>query len=223
MAAPSVSTQHSVFPQDSNGSSDASRGALFEHTRMLNIKFDSFSAIRAGSLSLKDSAEDDPELDVTFKALREEASNEAFTNLSPEQISRSASLAISTSASGGLEPASGPDLTSPKKSKRILSQLDVNELIQMKISQLESASTAEEDEEKAIGKSLQGRAHQIHPYLQRLMFVSFHLHIIAKAMKKIHKEISQLVNGQEDHLGKVNIMQRKYLEMVKTIDPEACP
>lgn len=47
------------------------------------------------------------------------------------------------------------------------------------------------------------------------MFIPFHLHIIAKAMKKIHKEISQLVNGQEDHLGKVNIMQRKYLEMVK--------
>jgi hypothetical protein len=44
----------------------------------------------------------------------------------------------------------------------------------------------------------------------------FSLHFIAKAMKKIHKEISQLVNGQEDHLGKVNIMQRKYLEMVTT-------
>ncbi|KAI9240659.1 MAG: myosin-like coiled-coil protein-domain-containing protein [Podila humilis] len=185
MAAPSVSTQHSVFPQDSNGSSDANREALFEHTRMMNIKFDPFPAIRAGNLSLKDTAEDDPELEATFKALREEASNEAFANLTPEQTSRSASLAISTSAPGGLEPASGPDSTSPKKSKRILSQLDVNELIQMKISQLESASTAEEDEEKAI----------------------------AKAMKKIHKEISQLVNGQEDHLGKVNIMQRKYLEM----------
>jgi len=37
---------------------------------------------------------------------------------------------------------------------------------------------------------------------------------IAKAMKKIHKEISQVVNGQEDHLGKATFMQRKYLEMV---------
>ncbi|KAF9402830.1 hypothetical protein BGX21_008550 [Mortierella sp. AD011] len=55
----------------------------------------------------------------------------------------------------------------------------------MKISQLESASTNEEDEEKEI----------------------------AKAMKKIHKEISQAVSGQEDHVGKVNFMQRKYLEM----------
>lgn len=154
MAAPSVSTQHSVVPQDSSGSSDASREALFEHTGMLNIKFDPFPVIRAGNLSLKDTVEDDPELDATFKALREEASNEAFANLTPEKTSRSASLAISTSASGGLEPASGPDSTSPKKSKRILSQLDVNELIQMKISQLESASTVEEDEEKAIGKSL---------------------------------------------------------------------
>lgn len=124
---------------------------------MLDIKFDPFPAIHAGSLSLKDNVENDPELDATFKALRKEASNEAFANLSPEKTSRSANLAISTSAPGGLEPSSsGPDSTSnssPKKSKRVLSQLDVNELIQMKISQLESASTAEEDEEKAIGKT----------------------------------------------------------------------
>ena len=41
---------------------------------------------------------------------------------------------------------------SPKKTKRVLSQLDVNELIQMKISQLESASVKEDDDEKVIGK-----------------------------------------------------------------------
>lgn len=41
--------------------------------------------------------------------------------------------------------------TSPKRTRRVLSQLDVNELIQMKISQLESAPLTEEDDEKAIG------------------------------------------------------------------------
>lgn len=158
MAAPSVSTQRTVS-QDPNGSSkDVGQGVLFDHTKMLDIKFGPFPAIHAGSLSLRDNVESDPELDATFKALREEASNEAFANLSPEQTSRSTNLAISTSTQGGgLEPSSsGPDSTSnssPKKPKRILSQLDVNELIQMKISQLESASTAEEDEEKAIGKT----------------------------------------------------------------------
>lgn len=37
---------------------------------------------------------------------------------------------------------------------------------------------------------------------------------IAKQMKKVHKEISQVSNGQEDQIAKVNLMQRKYLEMV---------
>ncbi|KAG0282350.1 hypothetical protein BGZ96_000575 [Linnemannia gamsii] len=55
----------------------------------------------------------------------------------------------------------------------------------MKISQLESASLTEEDDEKAI----------------------------AKQMKKVHKEISQVSSGQEDQIAKVNLMQRKYLEM----------
>ncbi|KAF9899421.1 hypothetical protein EC991_008918 [Linnemannia zychae] len=55
----------------------------------------------------------------------------------------------------------------------------------MKISQLESAPFNEEDEEKAI----------------------------AKQMKKVHREISQVSNGQEDQIAKVNLMQRKYLEM----------
>lgn len=37
---------------------------------------------------------------------------------------------------------------------------------------------------------------------------------IAKQMKKFHKEISQVSSGQEDQTAKVNLMQRKYLEMV---------
>ncbi|KAG9070266.1 hypothetical protein KI688_009601 [Linnemannia hyalina] len=48
----------------------------------------------------------------------------------------------------GSAPTNGP---SPKRTRRVLSQLDVNELIQMKISQLESAPLTEEDDEKAIG------------------------------------------------------------------------
>jgi len=39
---------------------------------------------------------------------------------------------------------------------------------------------------------------------------------LAKVMKKMHKELAQVANGQDDHLGKINFMQRKYLEMVKT-------
>lgn len=41
-------------------------------------------------------------------------------------------------------------------------------------------------------------------------------------MKKIHKEISQVVNGQEDHLGKATFMQRKYLEMVSYLAKMSC-
>ena len=48
----------------------------------------------------------------------------------------------------GSASTNGP---SPKRTRRVLSQLDVNELIQMKISQLESAPLTEEDDEKAIG------------------------------------------------------------------------
>jgi len=63
-------------------------------------------------------------------------SGEEDTLLSPASIA----------TAGGL--ANGSSL---KRSKRVLSQLDVNELIQMKISQLESASSKEDDEEKVIG------------------------------------------------------------------------
>ncbi|KAF9951310.1 hypothetical protein BGZ72_007145 [Mortierella alpina] len=147
---------------------------------------------------------EDEDLEATFRAMRLSSTEEALAALEMEDASRNSgggSRNVTTSSSSssptfssadspastanGNEPnPSGPG-ASPKKSKRVLSQLDVNELIQMKISQLETAATTEEDEEKAV----------------------------AKAMKKIHKEISQVVNGQEDHLGKATFMQRKYLEM----------
>ncbi|KAG0311747.1 hypothetical protein BGZ99_009935 [Dissophora globulifera] len=103
------------------------------------------------------------------------------SDASPSSSATSAAAAAAAASTLDEHPGS----TSPKRTKRVLSQMDVSELIQMKISQLESASTTEDDEEKAI----------------------------AKALKKIHKEISQVLNGQEDHLAKVNFMQRKYLEM----------
>ncbi|KAF9178789.1 hypothetical protein BGZ51_007467 [Haplosporangium sp. Z 767] len=135
------------------------------------------------------------ELEATFRALRLSSTEEALASLNINNTigavtssSSSVSLHSNSDPSGSTvtpnEPNTGSN-ASPKRTKRVLSQLDVNELIQMKISQLESASVTEEDEEKAI----------------------------AKAMRKIHKEISLVVNGQEDHLGKVNVMQRKYLEM----------
>ncbi|KAF9114025.1 hypothetical protein BGX27_000293 [Mortierella sp. AM989] len=153
----------------------------------------------------------DTDLEATFKELRLLSTEEAFTALSDRQgsatlVSSSSCGSRSTprnpssnlltptiaynSATGDIgvsESKSGDTSTNelPKRTVRPLSQLDVSELIYMKISQLESVATSEEDEEKEI----------------------------AKAMKRIHKEISQAVNGQEDHLGKVNFMQRKYLEM----------
>ncbi|KAF9276339.1 hypothetical protein BGZ68_010080 [Mortierella alpina] len=146
---------------------------------------------------------EESDLEATFRAMRLTSTEEALAAIETEDAFRKgsgSSKAISTpssssptlssadtSASSGNAHETGLSGAgaSPKKSKRVLSQLDVNELIQMKISQLETATTTEEDEEKAV----------------------------AKAMKKIHKEISQVVNGQEDHLGKATFMQRKYLEM----------
>ncbi|KAF9986994.1 hypothetical protein BGZ75_001179 [Mortierella antarctica] len=146
---------------------------------------------------------EDSDLEATFRAMRLSSTEEALAALETEDASRrsgAGSRILSTSSSpsptfssadssassaNANEPSPPGAGASPKKSKRVLSQLDVNELIQMKISQLETATTTEEDEEKAV----------------------------AKAMKKIHKEISQVVNGQEDHLGKATFMQRKYLEM----------
>ncbi|CAO3567652.1 unnamed protein product [Mortierella alpina] len=150
---------------------------------------------------------EDSDLEATFRAMRLSSTEEALAALETEEASRrnggggGGGRTISASSSSSSPTFASMDTTvssvnanelssagagaSPKKSKRVLSQLDVNELIQMKISQLETATTTEEDEEKAV----------------------------AKAMKKIHKEISQVVNGQEDHLGKATFMQRKYLEM----------
>ncbi|KAF9563435.1 hypothetical protein EC968_004845 [Mortierella alpina] len=146
---------------------------------------------------------EDADLEATFRAMRLSSTEEALAALETEDAARRSGggsrtvpasssssptfanadcSASSTNTNEASPPGAG---ASPKKSKRVLSQLDVNELIQMKISQLETATTTEEDEEKAV----------------------------AKAMKKIHKEISQVVNGQEDHLGKATFMQRKYLEM----------
>ncbi|KAF8935483.1 hypothetical protein BGZ58_004976 [Dissophora ornata] len=141
-------------------------------------------------------SEGDAELEATFRELRlsstEEALASAASALDREHRggeSGGTAAPRSSNSNSSMDSwstsVSAEDWGSPKRTKRVLSQLDVSELIQMKISQLESATTTEDDEEKAI----------------------------AKAMKKIHKEISQVVNGQEDHLGKVNFMQRKYLEM----------
>ncbi|KAF9172631.1 hypothetical protein BGX20_005241 [Mortierella sp. AD010] len=157
----------------------------------------------------KELREEDAELEATFKDLRLSSTEEAFAALSrkhgltvatsnsscgrsvPKKLN---SDLVTSTASASADHDTDINESKPKEiaanehSKRTvrpLSQLDVSELIHMKISQLESASTNEEDEEKEI----------------------------AKAMKKIHKEISQAVSGQEDHVGKVNFMQRKYLEM----------
>ncbi|KAF9119734.1 hypothetical protein BGW39_011960 [Mortierella sp. 14UC] len=161
--------------------------------------------------------QDDEELEAAFQGLRLSSLEEALAclnqELHPEEITSSSSRSTnsscsSKSSSSSSSPPTSPTFSnsdsstthialkarnesgtangpSPKRTRRILSQLDVNELIQMKISQLESAPFNEEDEEKAI----------------------------AKQMKKVHREISQVSNGQEDQIAKVNLMQRKYLEM----------
>ncbi|KAF9414268.1 hypothetical protein BGZ94_000447 [Podila epigama] len=265
-STPSISTSHSDRPTSPQISSPARATSEQGTAPMVNrqvkdasdIGLLEASGIRASIFDLLPTREEmmqasqqegseelDYELELEFKKLREDASNEAFASLPHQQhqhhhyqhqqqqhqqqqqqklpilstvapipsqpLTDRQGLAQLTGTSNGsevsfftgpgavtanvvpgqdvtLSPATSIDThnnSAPKKTKRILSQLDVNELIQMKISQLELASTSEEDEEKAL----------------------------AKAMKKIHKEVSQLVNGQEDHLGKVNVMQRKYLEM----------
>ncbi|KAG0278520.1 hypothetical protein BGZ95_003789 [Linnemannia exigua] len=164
------------------------------------------------------SEHDDKELEAAFQALRLSSLEEALACLnqephlediaSPSSGNSSSGCSSKSSSSSTSSPPTSPTFSSsdssttritpqdrsescatngpsPKRARRVLSQLDVNELIQMKISQLESAPFIEEDEEKAI----------------------------AKQMKKIHKEISQVSNGQEDQIAKVNLMQRKYLEM----------
>ncbi|KAK3844718.1 MAG: myosin-like coiled-coil protein-domain-containing protein [Linnemannia gamsii] len=165
------------------------------------------------------SEHDDEELEAAFQTLRLSSLEEALACLNqephPEDIASSSSgnssssgCSSKSSSSSSSSPPTSPTFSnsdssttliapkdrnesaatndpSPKRARRVLSQLDVNELIQMKISQLESAPFIEEDEEKAI----------------------------AKQMKKVHKEISQVSNGQEDQIAKVNLMQRKYLEM----------
>ncbi|KAF9138211.1 hypothetical protein BG015_002461 [Linnemannia schmuckeri] len=132
------------------------------------------------------SEQDDAELEAAFQALRLSSLEEALASLNQEPHSDVASS--SDSSCSILKDQNGSASTygsSPKRTRRVLSQLDVNELIQMKISQLESAPFTEDDDEKAI----------------------------AKQMKKVHKEISQVSSGQEDQITKVNLMQRKYLEM----------
>ncbi|KAF9537889.1 hypothetical protein EC957_007531 [Mortierella hygrophila] len=163
------------------------------------------------------SEQDDAELEAAFQALRLSSLEEALASLNQVPHSDGASSSDSScssnptsSSSSSSSPPTSPtfsnsdssDTTSsivpkdqkgsastngptPKRTRRVLSQLDVNELIQMKISQLESAPLTEEDDEKAI----------------------------AKQMKKVHKEISQVSNGQEDQIAKVSLMQRKYLEL----------
>ncbi|KAF9359971.1 hypothetical protein BGX26_010899 [Mortierella sp. AD094] len=157
----------------------------------------------------KELREEDAELEATFRDLRLSSTEEAFTALShrhdltvatsnssrgryaPKKSNSdllASTASVSADSDADINESKPKDIATNELSKRTvrpLSQLDVSELIHMKISQLESVSTNEDDEEKEI----------------------------AKAMKKIHKEISQVVNGQEDHVGKVNFMQRKYLEM----------
>ncbi len=116
---------------------------------------------------------DDSDLEATFRAMRLSSTEEALAALETEDASRKSGgggRSLLTSSSSSSSPTcsnahSSAQATnaneispsdagaSPKKSKRILSQLDVNELIQMKISQLETATITEEDEEKLVGKN----------------------------------------------------------------------
>jgi len=116
---------------------------------------------------------EDSDLEATFRAMRLSSTEEALAALEREEVSRrngggGGGRTVSTSSSSSSPTFASTDTSvssinanelssagagaSPKKSKRVLSQLDVNELIQMKISQLETATTTEEDEEKAVGK-----------------------------------------------------------------------
>ncbi|KAF8927746.1 hypothetical protein BGZ47_001963 [Haplosporangium gracile] len=131
------------------------------------------------------SEQDDAELEAAFQALRLSSLEEAIATLNQEPHSDVASSSDSSCIPMDQNGSASTFEPSPKRTRRVLSQLDVNELIQMKISQLESAPFTEDDDEKAI----------------------------AKQMKKVHKEISQVSSGQEDQIAKVNLMQRKYLEM----------
>lgn len=123
----------------------------------------------------------DAELEAAFQALRLSSLEEALASLNQEPHSDVASSSdsscnsnLASSSSSSSSPPTSPTFSnsdssttsnvpkdqnepasvngpSPKRTRRVLSQLDVNELIQMKISQLESASLTEEDDEKAIG------------------------------------------------------------------------
>ncbi|KAF9294859.1 hypothetical protein BGZ88_003240 [Linnemannia elongata] len=187
-----------------------------QHQERLSSGYEQQQSLNGGDSKVA-SEQDDAELEAAFQALRLSSLEEALASLNQEAHSDAASSSDSSCSSNSASssslsssPPTSPTFSnsdssdttssivpkdqnesastngpSPKRTRRVLSQLDVNELIQMKISQLESAPLTEEDDEKAI----------------------------AKQMKKVHKEISQVSNGQEDQIAKVNLMQRKYLEM----------
>ncbi|KAK9237728.1 myosin-like coiled-coil protein-domain-containing protein [Lipomyces kononenkoae] len=85
---------------------------------------------------------------------------------------------IDTDRSSSSQP---PGLDGQKK----LNPSEVNDLIQSKISQLESDVSQEEDEEKAM----------------------------ARASRKANKDLTELVDSHEDYLGKITVIQQKYSEL----------
>ncbi|KAK9247882.1 myosin-like coiled-coil protein-domain-containing protein [Lipomyces tetrasporus] len=80
-----------------------------------------------------------------------------------------------------LQPLSPKRVSGRKK----LDAGKVNDLIQSKISQLESDVVQEEDEEK----------------------------VMARAARKANKELTELVDSHEDYLGKITAIQQKYSEL----------
>ncbi|KAK9354857.1 myosin-like coiled-coil protein-domain-containing protein [Lipomyces doorenjongii] len=87
----------------------------------------------------------------------------------------------------GADKLSSTQSPGPKKvnGHKKLNASEVNDLIQSKISQLESDVFQEEDEEKAT----------------------------ARAARKANKELTELVDNHEDYLGKITAIQQKYSEL----------
>lgn len=117
-----------------------------------------FQALRLSSLEeALASLNQEPHSDVTSSdsgCSSNSASSSSSSSSPPTSPTFSNSDSSYTTSSIVPRDQNGPastNGTSPKRTRRVLSQLDVNELIQMKISQLESAPLTEDDDEKAIG------------------------------------------------------------------------
>ncbi|CAJ0749449.1 15789_t:CDS:10, partial [Entrophospora sp. SA101] len=75
--------------------------------------------------------------------------------------------------------------SSPSSKKKPLDPQELNNMIQNKISQLETESSLEDEEEKAI----------------------------SKAVKKASKEIKEIINSHDDQLEKIDTIQQRYMEL----------